>query len=175
MLEIAGHTRLTFRLYATGQGLTVDGGHLSRLVTAGLNSVTMIVGFAVFAAIRRTLAFDQRLVFAGYRQATLIGAKALAIAVVAATVAAYPALVLLAFWRPGPAGWAAILVAFTVIALAYGRSACCSASWSKANGGCQAPPARCHLADGRCPAPLRRALVISRRRAAPRASRGRWG
>ena len=27
---------------------------------------------------------------------------------------------LLAFWRPGPAGWAAILVAFTVIALAYG-------------------------------------------------------
>ena len=68
MLGIAGHTRLTFRLYATGRGLTVDGGHLT-LITAGLNSVTMIAGFAVFAAIRRTLAFDQRLVFAGYRQA----------------------------------------------------------------------------------------------------------
>lgn len=115
MLGIAGHTRLTFRLYAAGRVLTVDGGHLT-LITAGLNSVTMITGFAVFAAIRRTLAFDRRLVFAGYRQPTLIAAKALAIAV----VAAYTALALLAFWRPGPAGFAAILAGYAVIALAYG-------------------------------------------------------
>jgi hypothetical protein len=27
------------------------------LITAGLNAVTMITGFAIFAAIRRTLAF----------------------------------------------------------------------------------------------------------------------
>ena len=119
MLGIAGHTRLTFRLYAAGRVLTVDGGHLT-LITAGLNSVTMITGFAVFAAIRRTLAFDRRLVFAGYRQPTLIAAKALAIAVVAAGVAAYTALALLAFWRPGPAGFAAILAGYAVIALAYG-------------------------------------------------------
>ncbi|MGO8891760.1 MAG: hypothetical protein ACLP8X_09355 [Streptosporangiaceae bacterium] len=119
MLDIAGHAPLTFKLYATGRVLTVDGGHLT-LITAGLNAVTMIVGFAVFAAIRRTLAFDKRLVFAGYRQATLITAKTLAIAVIAAAVAAYTSLVLLAFWRPGLAGWAAILAAFTVIALAYG-------------------------------------------------------
>ena len=72
---------------------------------------------AVFPAIRRTLALDKRLVFAGYWQATLITAKTLAIAVVAA---AYTSLVLLAFWWPGLAGWAAILAAFTVIALAYG-------------------------------------------------------
>src|SRR6185437_2931358 len=65
---------------------------------------TIIVGFSVFAAIRRTLAFDKRLVFAGYRQATLITAKTLAVAVVAA----------------GVAGWAAIWAAYTVIALAYG-------------------------------------------------------
>ena len=119
MLAITGHAPLTFRLFATGRILTVDGGHLT-LITAGLNSVTIIVGFAVFAAIRRTLAFDKRLVFAGYRQATLITAKTLAIAVVAAAVAAYTALVLLAFWRPGLAGWPAIAAAFTVIALAYG-------------------------------------------------------
>ena len=85
MLDIAGHAPLTFKLYATGRVLTVDGGHLT-LITAGLNAVTMIVGFAVFAAIRRTLAFDKRLVFAGYQQATLITAKTLAIAVVAAAV-----------------------------------------------------------------------------------------
>jgi ABC-2 type transport system permease protein len=67
MLSITRHTPLTFRLFAAGRALTVDGGHLT-LITASLNSVTLIVGFAVFAAIRRILAFDRRLVFAGYRQ-----------------------------------------------------------------------------------------------------------
>jgi hypothetical protein len=119
MLAITGHTTLTFRLFATGRVLVVDGGHLT-LISAGLNSVTIIVGFAVFAAIRRTLAFDQRLVFAGYRQATLIAAKTSAIAIVAVAVAVFVALVLLAFWRPGLPGWLAIGAAFTVIALGYG-------------------------------------------------------
>ena len=116
---MTGHKPLTFKLFSAGRFVTVDGGHLT-LITAGLNAVTIIAGFAIFAAIRRTLAFDRRLVFAGYRQATLITAKTLAIAVVAAGVAGYTALVLLAFWRPALAGWAAIWAAFTVIALAYG-------------------------------------------------------
>ena len=119
MLAITGHTTLTFRLFAAGRILTVDGGHLT-LITAGLNSVTIIVGFAIFAAIRRTLAFDKRLVFSGYRQATLIAAKTSAIAIVAAAVAAFTSLALLAFWRPALSGWLAILAAFTVIALGYG-------------------------------------------------------
>ena len=124
MLAITGHTTLTFRLFATGRVLVVDGGHLT-LITAGLNSVTLIVGFAVFAAIRRTLAFDKRLVFAGYRQATLIAAKTSAIAIVATAVAAYTSLVLLAFWRPALSGWLAIGAAFTVIALGYGAFGLC--------------------------------------------------
>jgi hypothetical protein len=70
-----GHATLTFRLYATGRVLAVDGGHLT-LVTTRLNSVTMITGFAVFAAVRRTLPFDRRLVLAGYRLATPITSKA---------------------------------------------------------------------------------------------------
>ena len=119
MLAITGHMTLTFRLFATGRVLSVDGGHLT-LISAGLNAVTIIVGFAIFAAIRRTLAFDKRLVLAGYRQATLVAAKASAIAIVAAAVAAFTSLVLLAFWRPGLSGWLAIGAAFTVIALAYG-------------------------------------------------------
>ena len=118
MLAIVGHKPLTFRLVATGQILTVDGAHLT-LISAGLSSVTMIVGFAVFAAIRRTLAFDKRLVFAGYRQATLIAAKTCAIAVIAAGVALYTAAVLLAFWRPGTGGWPVIWAGLTAMALTY--------------------------------------------------------
>jgi ABC-2 type transport system permease protein len=39
MLAIVGHRPLSFRLYATGQTLTVDGGQLT-LISAGLNSLT---------------------------------------------------------------------------------------------------------------------------------------
>jgi ABC-2 type transport system permease protein len=119
MAALTGHQPLTFRLFSTGQVLAVDGRHLT-LISAGLNSLTLITGFAVFAAIRKTLAFDKRLVFAGYRQPTLIAAKTLAIAIVAAGVAGYTAAVLLVFWRPGLAGWLAILAAYAVIALTYG-------------------------------------------------------
>jgi ABC-2 type transport system permease protein len=56
----AGET-LDFKLYATGEVLHVDGGHLT-LISAGLNSVTMIAGFVVFDAVRKALAFDRRLV-----------------------------------------------------------------------------------------------------------------
>ena len=77
----------------------------------------MIVGFAVFAAISRTLAFDKRLVFAGYRQATLITAKTLA---TTAAVAAYIYPGAAGFLAARLAGWAAVTAAFTVIALAYG-------------------------------------------------------
>jgi hypothetical protein len=119
MAALTGHQILRFRLFSTGQVLAVDGRHMT-LISAGLNSLTLITGFAVFAAIRKTLAFDKRLVFAGYRQPTLIAAKTLAIAIVAAGVAGYTASVLLVFWRPGLAGWLAILAAFAVIALTYG-------------------------------------------------------
>lgn len=119
MIAMAGHKSLSFRMYATGRMLSVDGGHLS-LISAGLNALSMIVGFAVFDAIRKSLTFDRRLVFAGYRQGTLIAAKTLATATIAAGVAAYAALVMLAFWRPTPAGWLAVLGGYTVIALTYG-------------------------------------------------------
>jgi ABC-2 type transport system permease protein len=119
MDALAGHTPLDFKLYATGRVLHADGGHLT-LISAGLNSVTMIAGFVVFDAVRKALSFDRRLVFAGYRQSTLIGAKSLAIAVVAAAIALYTALAMLPFWRPDPGGWFAVLAGFTTIALTYG-------------------------------------------------------
>jgi hypothetical protein len=42
------------------------------------------------------------------------------VTVIAAAVASYGALVLLAFWRPGPTAWLAILAGYTVIAVTYG-------------------------------------------------------
>ncbi|MFJ9543799.1 hypothetical protein ACIRPX_42225 [Streptomyces sp. NPDC101225] len=119
MDALAGHTPLDFKLYATGEVLHVDGGHLT-LISAGLNSVTMIAGFVVFDAVRKALAFDRRLVFAGYRQGTLIGAKSLAVALVAGAIALYTALAILPFWRPDPGGWFAVLAGFAAIALTYG-------------------------------------------------------
>jgi ABC-2 type transport system permease protein len=119
MNAMAAGEALDFKLYATGQVLRIDGGHLT-LISAGLNSVTMIAGFVVFDAVRKALAFDRRLVSAGYRQSTLIGAKTLAITVVATAIALYTALAILFFWRPTGAGWFAVLAGFAIIALTYG-------------------------------------------------------
>ena len=110
---------LSFRLFANRAVLRVDGRELTYL-SAGLNALSLIVGFAVFAAVRRTLSFDRRLVSAGYGQPALIGAKSLAIAILAAAVSAYAAVVLLVFWRPAPAAWMAILAGFAAIAVTYG-------------------------------------------------------
>ena len=119
MEAMASGEVLDFKLYSTGKVLHVDGAHLT-LISAGLNSVTMIAGFVVFDAVRKALAFDRRLVLAGYRQPTLIGAKTLAIAAVATAIALYTALAILFFWRPTLAGWSAVLAGFAVIALTYG-------------------------------------------------------
>jgi hypothetical protein len=119
MAALMGHEPLSYRLYATGTMLRVEARPLG-IISAGLNSLTLIVGFAVFAAIRRALPLDRRLVFAGYRRSRLIGAKALATVVVSTAIAVYAALVLLAYWRPSPAAWAALLAGFAVMAIEYG-------------------------------------------------------
>jgi hypothetical protein len=119
MAALMGRDELAFRLYTTGTTVQVQARPLG-IISAGLNSLTLIVGFAVFAAIRRALPLDRRLVFAGYRQSRLVGAKALATIVVAASIALYASLVLLAFWRPSPAGWIAVLGGFAVMAIEYG-------------------------------------------------------
>ena len=63
--SMIAHVGTVFRLRATGAGIVVDGHDLT-LVTAGLSAITLITGFVVFAAVRRSLPFDRRLVLTGY-------------------------------------------------------------------------------------------------------------
>ena len=110
------HTGAAFRLQSTGATLVVDGHNLT-LISAGLNSITLITAFVVFAAVRRSRFFDRRLVLSGYRPAALITAKTGAALVQAVAIGAYAAAVLLFFWRP--AGIGAIAAGFTLAAATY--------------------------------------------------------
>jgi len=110
------HTDVEFMLQSMGASLVVDGHNLT-LITAGLNSITLITGFVVFAAVRRSRLFDRRLVLSGYRPAALITAKTGAALVQAVAIGAYAAAILLLFWRP--AGIWTIAVSFMLAAAIY--------------------------------------------------------
>ena len=110
------HRGATFILRSNENRLVVDGHDLT-LITAGLSAITLIAGFVVFAATRRAIPFDRRLILSGYRPAALITAKMAAALAVAAAVGGYAAVVILAFWRP--AGLWSIAVAFILAAASY--------------------------------------------------------
>ena len=110
------HRGVTFRLRAADATVVVDGHNLT-LITAGLSAITLITGFVVFAAVRRSLPFDRRLVLSGYRHSALIAAKTNAALAQAVGIGAYAALVMLVFWRP--AGIWAIAVTFILGAATY--------------------------------------------------------
>lgn len=108
---------LIFLFRATNAFIQVNGRELT-LLTAGLNSITLIVGFMLFASTRRNTQFDRRLVQCGYQQSLLILAKLTALVAIACTVSCYTCLVLWAFWRPAslPTVW----LGFFCAALCYG-------------------------------------------------------
>lgn len=88
-----------FRFRATGAFIQANG-HDVILLSAGLNALTMIIGFLMFAATRKAAPFDRRLVLCGYMQRALLLAKLTALVVASALIALYTTGVLLAFWRP---------------------------------------------------------------------------
>ena len=114
--SMIAHHGIGFSLQATGATLVVDGHNLT-LITAGLSSITLITGFVVFAAVRRTRAFDRRLVLSGYRPAALIAAKTGGALVQAVAIGAYATIIMLFFWRP--AGVWAVAVTFMLAAATY--------------------------------------------------------
>ncbi|MGK5548337.1 ABC transporter permease [Streptomyces sp. URMC 127] len=88
-----------FLLRATGQRLAVDGNQLT-MVSGALNAVTLIVGFMMFMATFKSLAFDRRLVLAGYPRICLIVAKVAAMLLAAVLVSAYATAVMWWYWDP---------------------------------------------------------------------------
>ena len=88
--SMISHGGTGFRLRVTGAGIMVDGHDLT-LITAGLSAITLITGFVVFAAVRRSRPFDRRLVLSGYRPSALIGAKTAAALTQAVGIGAYAA------------------------------------------------------------------------------------
>ncbi len=108
---------LSFLFRATNALIQVNGRELT-LLTAGLNSITLIVGFMLFASTRRNTQFDRRLVQCGYQQSLLILAKLTALVAIAILVSCYTCVVLWVFWRPAslPLVW----LGFFCAALCYG-------------------------------------------------------
>lgn len=119
-LSITQGTTLPFKDWSTGQLLSVNGGNLT-LLTAGLNGISLIVGFMFFASTERGMAFDRRLVLSGYPQAVLMLGKLIALLMVTALVALYATVILFAFWQHGhPTQLPLIWLGFWCVALIYG-------------------------------------------------------
>jgi ABC-2 type transport system permease protein len=120
VLLIAQGTTVDFKYWSTGKLLSVDGGNLT-LLTAGLNAITLIIGFMFFTSTKRGMAFDRRLVLSGYPQVVLVLGKLIAMLVVTALIALYATLILFAFWQHGhPMALPLIWLSFWCAALIYG-------------------------------------------------------
>jgi hypothetical protein len=120
VLLIAQGTMLDFKYWSTGKLLSVDGGNLT-LLTAGLNAITLIIGFMFFTSTNRGMPFDRRLVLSGYPQVVLVLGKLIAMLVVTALIALYATLILFAFWQHGhPPQLPLIWLSFWCAALIYG-------------------------------------------------------
>ncbi len=115
--SLIDNSPVLFKYAGTGALLQVNSHDLT-LLTAGLNAITLIVGFLLFAQTRSGATFDRRLVLSGYRQVTLTLAKLTGMVIIAALIALYATLALLIFWRPDslPLVW----LGFFGAALIYG-------------------------------------------------------
>ncbi|WP_158853686.1 ABC transporter permease [Saccharothrix deserti] len=69
-------------------------------ISGAINAVTLIVGFMMFAAVRRSGEFDRRLVLAGYPTSSLLVAKLAGLLLISGAVASYAAAVMTLHWDP---------------------------------------------------------------------------
>jgi ABC-2 type transport system permease protein len=106
-----------FPLAVTGHMVTVDGNRLA-MISGAMNAVTLIVGFMMFSAVRRSSDFDRRLVLAGYSRSALLLAKLLGLLLATVLISLYASLVLLLFWAPEH--FVAFFLSLVLSGLTYG-------------------------------------------------------
>lgn len=108
---------IAFKFRVTGAFLNVSTRDLT-YATLGMNAITLIVGFTLFAATRKSTEFDRRLVECGYPQFLLILAKLTSLVLISLVVSLYASLVLFFFWHPSslPVVW----ISFFGASLSYG-------------------------------------------------------
>ncbi|AEW98641.1 hypothetical protein [Streptantibioticus cattleyicolor] len=106
-----------FLLRATGTFVHAGGDKIT-MISGSLNAVSLLVGFLMFGAARRTGAFDRRLAAAGYPRRALLAAKLAALLAAAVLVSAYATAWMLLYWSPEQPWllWLAVLA----VSLVYG-------------------------------------------------------
>jgi len=115
---ITDDTAIAFRFRPTG-GFIQANGHDLVLISAGLNVMTMILGFMFFHSAHRSLAFDKRLTRAGLGRFGFMIAKSSALIMTTAVVSLYMVLILVAFWH-FPHNALEVLLGFWSVSLIYG-------------------------------------------------------
>lgn len=113
-----------FRLRATGTWLRAGGDEIT-MISGSLNAVSLLVGFLMFSAARRTRAFDRRLTAAGYPRTALIGAKLTTLTAASVVVSAYATAWMLLYWTPLQP--VLLGVAVLAVCLVYGAMGMCLA------------------------------------------------
>lgn len=110
-------TPLSFRFRPTGTFIQANGHDLT-LISAGLNLLTMILGFMFYHAAQRSLDFDRRLTRAGLNRLAFIAASTVTVLATTAAVALYMVLVLLLFWH-FPHNIFEVWLGFWLVSLTY--------------------------------------------------------
>lgn len=114
---ITDNSTLEFRLRSVSSLVKINGHDLT-LITAGMNVLTMILGFMFFHATRQSLPFDGRLTKAGLSRTKFLLAKVLTMVITTGVVALYTVLVMICFWR-FPNNIATVWLAFWLVSLMY--------------------------------------------------------
>lgn len=115
---ITPNTPLAFKFRPTDTYLQANGHDLT-LISAGLNLLTMILGFMFFHSVQRSLDFDRRLTRAGLQRFSFVAAHTLALLTVTAVAALYMVIVLILFWH-FPNNIFEVLLGFWLVSLTYG-------------------------------------------------------
>ena len=115
---ISASSPVVFKFSTTDSLIHVNG-HDLVLISAGLNLLTMMLGFMFFHSMQRSMEFDRRLIKAGLNRMYLILANTIVLLSITAVAALYMVLVLMLFWH-FPYNIFEVWLGFWLVSLTYG-------------------------------------------------------